>query len=104
MNRQPPPRRGTRPPPGIFIHGRPHQLAEAGERANQEQQRANYQAAADIYDLILARFPDCAEACYNRGIALHRLKRYAEALASFDQAIALQPNYAQTHNNRGVTL
>ena len=31
-------------------------------------------------------------AWYNRGIALHELKRYEDALASFDRAIALDPD------------
>ena len=32
------------------------------------------------------------------------LKRPAEALASYDKAIALKPDYAQAHNNRGAAL
>ena len=32
------------------------------------------------------------------------LKRPAEALASYDKAIALKPDYAVAHNNRGNTL
>ncbi len=29
---------------------------------------------------------------------------YSEALESYDRAIALKPDYAQAHNNRGVAL
>ena len=32
------------------------------------------------------------------------LKRPAEALASYDKAIALKPDYAEAHNNRGNAL
>ena len=33
-----------------------------------------------------------------------KLKRPAEALASYDRAIALKPDYAEAHNNRGNAL
>ena len=40
----------------------------------------------------------------NRGVALHEMKRYDEALASYDRAIALKPDYANAHYNRGTVL
>ena len=32
------------------------------------------------------------------------LKRSDDALASYDRAIALKPDYAEAYNNRGITL
>src|SRR5262249_2420249 len=40
----------------------------------------------------------------NRGNALSNLKRHEGALASYDKAIALKPDYAEAHNNRGNAL
>jgi tetratricopeptide (TPR) repeat protein len=40
----------------------------------------------------------------NRGNALRGLKRFDEALASLDRAIALRPNYAEAFNNRANVL
>ena len=40
----------------------------------------------------------------NRGITLHELKRFEEALASYDRALMLRPDYAEALSNRGVTL
>ena len=40
----------------------------------------------------------------NRGTALGDLKRSEEALASYDQAIALKPDYAEAHYNRGLAM
>ena len=37
-------------------------------------------------------------------MALNELNRFDEALASFDQAIKLNPDYAEAFNNRGITL
>ncbi|MDP1585630.1 MAG: tetratricopeptide repeat protein [Bradyrhizobium sp.] len=40
----------------------------------------------------------------NHGLALNALKRHAEALDSFDQAIKLKSKYAEAHNNRAAAL
>jgi hypothetical protein len=39
----------------------------------------------------------------NRGLTLHELKRYDDALASFDDALKVQPNHAEALFNRGLT-
>jgi predicted O-linked N-acetylglucosamine transferase (SPINDLY family) len=48
--------------------------------------------------------PDYAEAHSNRGMVLQELKRFDEALASYDRAITLKPDYAEVYSNRGNTL
>ena len=45
-----------------------------------------------------------ASAHNNRAVALHKLGRLHEALAGFNKAITLQPDYAEAHNNRGNAL
>ena len=40
----------------------------------------------------------------NLGNALKDLKRYDEALLSYDEALRINPNYADIHNNRGSVL
>ncbi len=37
-------------------------------------------------------------------ITLHELKRFEEALASYERALAVRPEYADALLNRGVTL
>ena len=48
--------------------------------------------------------PTDAEAHGNRGNVLLALKRAADALASYDRAIALRPDDADTFYNRGSAL
>ena len=48
--------------------------------------------------------PDYAEAHSNRGNALHELKRFEDALASYERALTLRPDYAEAHSNRGNAL
>lgn len=45
---------------------------------------------------------DRARHFFNRGNALAKLGRAAEAIADFDQAIANDPDYAEAYNNRGT--
>lgn len=40
----------------------------------------------------------------NLGVALKGLGQFNEALAHYDQAIALQPDYTEAHYNRGIVL
>src|SRR5580698_3916723 len=91
-------------PAAIPLRGKKYTVAEASALAIQEFNLGHLQAALGIYNLILARFPDYAEACNNRGAILQKLNRYEEALASFDRAIALQPDHAEAYHNRGVIL
>ena len=44
--------------------------------------------------------PDYAEALSNRGATLKEVKRFEEALASFDRALALRPQFAEALSNR----
>jgi Flp pilus assembly protein TadD len=44
------------------------------------------------------------EKLHERGVALHRAGRFAEALASFDAALALEPSSAELCNSRGNAL
>jgi tetratricopeptide (TPR) repeat protein len=48
--------------------------------------------------------PSKADMLCNDGLLLHERGRYAEAIASFDQALAIRSRDAVTLNNRGVAL
>src|SRR5205085_2600982 len=52
----------------------------------------------------LAIRPDFAQALSNRGNVLFELKRYEEALDSYDRALAIRPDFAQALSNRGNVL
>ena len=48
--------------------------------------------------------PDYAQVLTNRGTTLWDLKRFEDALASHDKALAIKPDFAWALYNRGVTL
>jgi tetratricopeptide (TPR) repeat protein len=55
-------------------------------------------------NLALQKNPDNILALNNRGIALNALKRFDEALASYDRAIAMRPDFIEALINRANTL
>lgn len=61
------------------------------------------QAAAVLRELLAAD-PDNSEAWYKQGNVFKGLDRPADALASYQRAIDLTPNYTAAHCNRSVVL
>jgi tetratricopeptide (TPR) repeat protein len=59
------------------------------------------QEALDIINQVIHLSPR-AVFYVSRGLTYHDLKRYEEALAEYDQAIALDPNFVNAYNNRGL--
>jgi len=55
------------------------------------------------YDRALALRPDYAEAHTNRGVTLHVLKRFDEALQCYAHALAARPDFAEAHYNEGLS-
>ncbi|HZZ93336.1 MAG TPA: tetratricopeptide repeat protein [Usitatibacter sp.] len=65
---------------------------------------ARWHDALDLATRALAARPGNAEVRANRGAALRRLGRAAEALADYDAVLAVHPAAADARNNRGVAL
>ena len=63
-----------------------------------DQQGAN--AEAILISVVLQK----VVALSNYGAILNELKRFEEALASYDRAIAPKPDYAEGINNRAIAL
>ncbi len=74
----------------------------ASVQAPVQQGIVSYQFSG--YGQAVSLWPDQADAHYKRAGALKDEKRFAEALAAFDNAIALKPDYAQAHNGRGIVM
>jgi tetratricopeptide (TPR) repeat protein len=91
-------------PATVRLHDQTCTVADAVARVVRELSRGNAGAAGAVCDLILREIPDHAEVHNYRGIALQQLRRVAEALVSYDRALALQPAYADAQLNRGTAL
>ena len=55
-----------------------------------------------IKDLLIS--PQTNDDWLKEGIALYELKCYKEALAAYEKAIRLDPNFAAAYNHKDVTL
>ena len=60
--------------------------------------------AVQLYDRILARYPDADLVLYNRGLALYELARFAEAADSFSHAALVRDDEADYRFNLGLAL
>ena len=84
--------------------GKQRGIGEACAVAAEERRHGNLRAALDIYNLVMRKLPNCAEAHNNCAAILQLMKRYEEALAGYNRAIAIKPDYATALFNRGLTL
>jgi tetratricopeptide (TPR) repeat protein len=103
MQRRPNPFQNPQPVT-IRWQGRAYSLAEAGALAAKEYQAGNLETVAEIYRLMLAKVPRAAELHNNLGAILQLRERYDEALACYDKAVTLKPDYANAFYNRGFVL
>jgi tetratricopeptide (TPR) repeat protein len=62
----------------------------------------NWVAAADRYRKAAGREPDDAILRFKLGLMCKNAGRWPEALAHFDAALALDPDYGEAHRERGI--
>lgn len=79
----------------------PQLLAGLGKIALQV---GNFEEGVKLLGLSLEADANQPVVFYNCGIGLAHFNRFDEALASYDRAIALKPDFAEAHNNRGLVL
>jgi predicted O-linked N-acetylglucosamine transferase (SPINDLY family) len=58
----------------------------------------------NLTSVVINPATDAVEALINQGNELEDLNRLDEALASYDRALSLNPDYARAHSNRGNVL
>jgi len=68
------------------------------------QKNEDYTAAHEVYRRVLEAAPDHPRALHYAGLLAHQQQRNDEALALIERSLALQPNEADWHSNRGIVL
>jgi len=79
----------------------PRRLVEMGNRCIQQ---GDFRGALVAYDLAQAILPNDAEAARMRALALLRLGRVEEGLASIERSLVLNPDQPAAHTVRGAAL
>jgi len=64
----------------------------------------DHEAGLELYDQLVVDQPEVAAIWNERGVVLHQLGRFEEALASYRQAARRDPRHAESRSNRGVAL
>ncbi len=65
---------------------------------------ADLESAADFFTRATLADPVSRQAHLRRAVTMQRLRRYAEALQSYNAVTTLEPALAEVHNNRGAVL
>ena len=73
------------------------------ERANQQFNKKNYQAALENYNLAIKHYPTLAEAYYNRGLVKRIICNHEAAIQDFSIATILEPKMFLAYYYRGLT-
>ncbi len=64
--------------------------------------KGDFKEAIKYYSQFIQKFPNNAEAYYNRGTAKNDLEDYRGAIQDFTKAVEINPNYAKAYSNRGI--
>jgi protein O-GlcNAc transferase len=93
-----------RPAPQAAAPAPSEELESLRAIAAKSLQGGELEKAVELYDRLIARQPDDAEAHYQRANALNMLGRSEAALGGYDRAVALKSDYANAFCNRGTVL
>ncbi len=77
------------------------EIRETYARAVSEFYASRYEVSIALFNEVIAAGPDNAEALYYRGSAYFNLKETDKALADIEEAIRLQPDFAEAHSTKG---
>jgi tetratricopeptide (TPR) repeat protein len=95
---------GWTPGPSLGQGGATQNLRLLIARANAAWERDDYESALADFEGVLATHPDFPDIRNWAGVCQAMLGRPEGALREFDQAIRLNPRYAEAHLNRAVIL
>src|SRR5436309_3468471 len=66
--------------------------------------KRDFGAALELYETLIREVPDSPKLWNERGVVLHQAGRTDDALASYRQAVEVDPKYALAWNNLGVLV
>ena len=72
--------------------------------AKQEKPAAKQEEPAAKQEKPAAKRESPAVSAYNQGVELMKNKRFAQAQSKFEEAVKLDPNFAEAYNNLAFTL
>src|SRR5437867_3677925 len=82
----------------------PAYLAACQDRGAALLELGAAEEAVQVYDYLMRRQPECAEAHYNLGLAQQAASRIGAAAASFRRALQLRPEFVAAAQSLGFAL
>ena len=79
-------------------------IKEIFNKAKQLHQAGNIEQAQKLYQKLLDKNKNNFQLFFLLGTSFLQTKNYLEAIKNLDYAITLNPNHADTYNNKGIAL
>jgi len=76
--------------------GKEYIIRAESASADENERKANYEKALDAFENATKSKPDYADAWFNKGVVLHKLKRYDDTVKAYTETIRLAPNFVAT--------
>jgi len=70
--------------------------------ANKHLEDGNYEEALNVFDEVIASYPEYRDAYLGRALALMQMQEYGKSRMDFDRALSLDENFAMAYANRGI--
>jgi tetratricopeptide (TPR) repeat protein len=86
---------------GSYSKNEAYKNFELFSKGNDAAVKGNYQEAIKYFTSYIKKYPNNANAYYNRGIAKANLEDYRDAIKDYNKAIEINPNDANVFHNRG---
>ena len=80
------------------------ELDAAYRQALRHQESGQHAQALILLVAILQKYPDAADILVRQGVSQWSLRRFEEALASFERAAMIEPGNVDAHYSKGAVL
>jgi tetratricopeptide (TPR) repeat protein len=90
--------------PSIAIASKADVLRALRGHIREAAQQGNFRRAIAILNHLILHYPTCVAYYNNRGLMYHYCHQWPQAMADYNQALALGPTNDRVHNNRANCL
>ena len=86
---------------GSYSKNNAYKNFESFDIAFNADKKGDYHEAIKYYSLFIDKYPNDANAYFNRGISKGNLEDFRGAIQDYNKAIELNPNFIEAYNNQG---
>src|SRR3972149_3315794 len=88
----------------MILFGKPKEPEDVIYQAMSFLEKNQPKAAIVLFNQALKADPKNIEALYNKGLALNQIRKYQDAITSFDKVLEIKPDDAPSLNNQAIEI